>query len=350
MKIAYLTKRWDHHTQSGGYDQLSISTAGKNFSRSGKGSIINRTLRYIWRKVSTPNKNLVGYNSEDWLAECKLAIYSIIKKPEIIHVLYGDEQLDLTLDIKKITKSKLVATFHLPTERDCVKNRFEKNDKNIINLVDSVVVVATSQIPDFQRWFGLNRVFFIPHGINTKIFSPPKIRIKKNIIKLICVGDHMRDFEAVHCIMDECQRLGLPVRLDLVTPKDKSDLFYGCKNISYYNNISESKLIELYQQADALLMPVSGATANNAILESLACGTPVISTNTGGITDYLDDSSGWIYSGNVVKKIVDLLKDESVNNNILISKRDGARGKSLQYDWNIIRELTNELYKKLYDR
>ena len=46
----------------------------------------------------------------------------------------------------------------------------------------------------------------------------------------------------------------------------------------------------LYQGADLLLLPLIDATANNTLLEGLACGLPVLASDLTGVRDYAPDS------------------------------------------------------------
>jgi glycosyltransferase involved in cell wall biosynthesis len=92
-------------------------------------------------------------------------------------------------------------------------------------------------------------------------------------------------------------------------------------------------LIQLYREADAVLVPVRDATANNAALEALACGTPVISTMVGGIPDYVDNTCGWLFENAEVARIVKLIGDIWNHREIAWSRRSAARSKALLFSW-----------------
>ena len=51
---------------------------------------------------------------------------------------------------------------------------------------------------------------------------------------------------------------------------------------------SDPRLLDLQQQADVMCLPTHGDTNPWAVLESMACGTPVVSSEVGGIPDMLE--------------------------------------------------------------
>jgi glycosyltransferase involved in cell wall biosynthesis len=244
----------------------------------------------------------------------------------------------------------LVATFHLPTNRDLVKARFEQFQKHLLGGIDAAIVVARNQLPDFQRWLGTERVIYIPHGIDTQRFCPGAGRLEQDVVRLVTVGDHMRDWEALHRIIDECRNLKCPVEFDVVVGERYFPHFSGCSNVRLHSGVPEEQLIHLYRAADALLIPVTDATANNAVLEAMACGTPVISTSVGGIPDYLDETAGWLFPKGEVEAIVRLIKRFCDDRKVASSLRPGARVKSQGFDWQRIRKQVFSVYETVINR
>src|SRR5262249_541847 len=151
-------------------------------------------------------------------------------------------------------------------------------------------------------------VVYVPHGIDTTKFSPGERHLDRPRIQLLMVGEHMRDWQVMHTVIDSINNLRLPVSFDVVTAENFFPHFTGCGNTSLDSRISEASLIGLYRNADAVLVPVTNATANNSILESLACGTPVISTSIGGIPDYLNDRCGWLFAKGDGSSIITLVQ------------------------------------------
>jgi starch synthase len=79
--------------------------------------------------------------------------------------------------------------------------------------------------------------------------------------------------------------LGEDVELDVVTPAPVPP-----RDGMRVHRLSPSDpgLLELLQQADLLCLPSHGDAAPWAVLEAMACGTPVIASRVGGIPDLLD--------------------------------------------------------------
>jgi glycosyltransferase involved in cell wall biosynthesis len=344
MQITCLVKRWEHHTTSGGYDQLANAVGAKIVKRQPIDNLPAKVARKAWRWLTPTSEYLLDYQFGDWLAEFRVLASSPLSPPDVFHVLYGDEQLDLLLRLRRFLPFPLVASFHLPPDHSSVSRRFESCQTYAAERIDAAIVVATSQIQQFASWFGRSKVVYVPHGIDTVRFSPGERYSDGSPIRLLVVGTHMRDWHVIHTVIDSINNLRLPVSFDVVAGEIFFPYFTGCRNTSLHSDISEESLIKFYRNADAALIPVTNATANNSVLEALACGTPVISTAIGGITDYVNDKCGWLFAKGNASSIVDLVQAMCGSREIAESRRDDARNQALMFSWPQIAERMLAVY------
>jgi len=343
MHVVCLAKRYQHHTASGGYDRLAREVAATVVRRTEGPRLLRRVFWRLSHMRSPDNFYLLDYSYEDLVAELRLLARSRLRKPDVVHALYGDDQLDLLLRARSLLPCPLVASFHLPTFR--VADRFEQLRDQLLDGIDAAVVVSRCQLEDFRSRLGRDKVVYVPHGVDTRTFCPGGHDSQRRRVRLIIVGEHMRDWEASHRIIDECNARNLPVQFDAVLPQALWPVFTGCANTRLRTGLPEEELIRLYQDADALLVPVVDATANNTVLESLACGTPVISNSVGGIPDYVDDTCGWLFGKGEVLGIVKLIEQLCNKPEIAWSLRESARRKSIEFSWDRIAEQMVTIYQ-----
>jgi len=260
-----------------------------------------------------------------------------------VHVLYGDEQLNILLKYRSLLRRPLVATFHLPAW--LTAERFEADHDRLMRGVDMAVAVSTSQVADLEKVFGPGRVVYVPHGIDTACFTPHDSTHRTGPVRLVSVGDNMRDWQSLHRVIDECNALKLEIELDLVTRQYNFAFLTGCDKVRFHSGISEAELVRIYRKADALLLPLTDATANNAVLEAMACGTPVITTDVGGIPDYVGREAGWLFPKGEVTSIVSLIQSICAYREVAASKRNAARRQALKFDWTRIRSQLADVYE-----
>jgi glycosyltransferase involved in cell wall biosynthesis len=348
-RVTCVAKRYGHHTESGGYDRLAAAV--------GADVIVGKQIPGLLGKVSnkawwylTPRKNhFSDYQVGDWLAEVQALTVGFIKPPDVLHVLYSSS-LDLLIKWRNLLRCPLVVTFHAPfanigsdLQQDGMRGHRFDNYRNGLD-VDVAVVVARSQIAPLQRWIEPNRIVYIPHGIDTDLFRPDGPILDRDRMRVLIVGEHMRDWLVIHRTIDELNHRGLDIEFDVVTNERCFAYFNGCANVQYHSRIAEAKLIGLYRSADVLFIPMTNATANNSILEALACGTPVISTRVGGIPDYVNDESGWLLPIGDVAGHVNLIASLQANRELSSSRRQAARTQALKFDWRLVAEQMVAVY------
>jgi hypothetical protein len=98
----------------------------------------------VWRRCTGTDAYLMDYQFGDCLAEMRALVGATLRAPSILHVLYGDEQLDQLIRFRGLLRCPLVASFHLPSHR--VAPRFEVFQTDIAKKIDAAVVLARNQI------------------------------------------------------------------------------------------------------------------------------------------------------------------------------------------------------------
>ena len=117
-------------------------------------------------------------------------------------------------------------------------------------------------------------------------------------------------------------------------------------NVELISGIQQNRLREIYSKIDVLIFPSKNESLGLVGIEALACGTPVIGSNIGGIPSYLKDE----YNGYLVPVgDVDALCNAIIKfAKLTYSQRKEMRENSLKtaqryYRDNVIKELAGKI-------
>ena len=80
------------------------------------------------------------------------------------------------------------------------------------------------------------------------------------------------------------------------------------RRVTFLPNISHNELPAFYAKAKCTILMSSMEGMPNVVLESLACGTPVIATNVGGIAEVVTKNNGILITERSAEALVDALK------------------------------------------
>ena len=113
------------------------------------------------------------------------------------------------------------------------------------------------------------------------------------------------------------------------------------------HSISDDDLLLEYRRSHALFLPLNLATANNAILEAMACGTGVITTRTGGIPEYVDGECSILLEPGDVDGAVAALRKIAGSRDLVDTMGRAARAKAETLSWERIGRQMDEAYAKI---
>jgi alpha-maltose-1-phosphate synthase len=122
-------------------------------------------------------------------------------------------------------------------------------------------------------------------GIDLNRYRPAPRR-ERSRPRVLFVGGRFAEKGGEDLLRALGEELGSKVDLDLVTPAEIAPRA-GVR--VHRLKPSDPQLLDLQQQADLFCLPTYGDAAPWAVLEAMACATPVLSTRIGGIPDMLDE-------------------------------------------------------------
>lgn len=175
-------------------------------------------------------------------------------------------------------------------------NKIKKIKLKALKALDKLQVISPSRwmldIAQNQSFLSRFDHFCIPNGINLDIYKPlekTKARKKLNLpqdknILLFLAENINNKRKGFHLLSKALQHVDPNKNMILLVGNHHNiSLDFPHIKLNYIQD--DRKLAEIYACADACVVPSVEDNLPNTMLESLACGVPVVSFQTGGIPD-----------------------------------------------------------------
>lgn len=296
--------------------------------------------------------------------ECKISLpnFSKIKKklqefnPDIIHIATPFTIGLCGLQIAKKLNIPLVASYHTNFDHYLQYYKLTYLENFLWKYLDwfhrptKKIFVPSKDTLHHLNTKGFNNLSVWTHGVDCSLFKPAEdkeeIKQKYNITSkyTICFVGRIapeKDLDTLTNIMKYSkQRFGNQLNWVIVGDGPKKEEMMkktGTDQIIYTGYLQKNELAEIYSVSDVMVFPSDTETFGNVVLEAMACGTPVIGANAGGVKNIIRDySTGILCEPKNTLSFCRAIEECLQQTNMLDRMSKKARDYALTQDWNSI--------------
>ncbi len=318
----------------------------------------------FYHEVNVSDYPLFTYSPYELALTSMLVDVVKYEKLDILHVHYAIPHASAAYLAKHILQSQgitipYVTTLH-GTDITLVGKdpSFEPVITFAINESDAVTAVSQSLQQETYKFFDVKReVLVIPNFIcldeyklsndceAKKVYAPNKEKVLihiSNFREVKRVTDVVKVFEKV--------REHIPSKLIFVGDgPDKSKVERMCRDLHMCDDIKflgpQKSTTEILSLSDLFVLPSETESFGLAALEAMACGVPVVASNTGGIPEVVEHGFSGLLNNvgdtdTMAKNAIEILSD-------LENYKKNARISAEKFDIHIVIDKYIKLYESL---
>lgn len=220
-------------------------------------------------------------NQPDAAAEFRFLRANSVPTP-VKHILHFEEHF-LFFDLWRKAPRDLVATLHIPPAQ------WTPAEIDALRRLSSAIVLYQRDLDFYERSVGKGRVRFIRHGVDVEFFRPNGVQ--PNSRRILYAGHYLRNTAMLARVIERLAEQHKDLDFHLLVPEAFRDLpgfaeLQSRPDVTWHQDLDDDELRRLICSSWFVLLPMNDSGANTAVVEALACGTPIVTTDVGGIRDY----------------------------------------------------------------
>lgn len=171
-----------------------------------------------------------------------------------------------------------------------------------LEAADKIVLLTSSFAPEYAKLCGPERLVVIPHGVDVHFFQPATNSPPTPLV--LSLGNWLRDYDLWAQVASRVAERNPNVTFAVVVAAKAAEAIHRkfggplAQRVRFLNGLSDEQLRDLYQQATAVFLPLKAAGANNALVESLASGLPLLVTDLPATREYAGDCAVYFTPAN----------------------------------------------------
>ena len=219
---------------------------------------------------------------------------------------------------KEHNKPLFVATGE--SEIDFVCNTEEK--KSFCDFVSGVICVSTKNLEESltKNLAAKEKCVVIPNAIDANLFKlldksdcRKRLGLPQDVFIVAFVG-WFNDRKGSERVSKAISKINGPVAVNSIFVGE-GQLNPDCENVLFKGRLAHSQIPEYLNAADIFVLPTLQEGCCNAVIEAMACGLPIVSSNLPFNWDVLDESNSIMVNPNNIDEIagaIEKLRDDKI--------------------------------------
>lgn len=200
---------------------------------------------------------------------------------------------------------------------DNTKKMWQLKKKWFTGVKNMTIVTPSEWLAGLARESYLKQypIEVINNGIDLNVFRPTHSNFREQYgipgDKYIVLGVSFAwgYRKGLDCFVEMAEKLGEQYQIVLVGTDDEIDKNLPHNIISIHRTQNQKELAEVYSAADVFVMPTREENYPTVNMEAIACGTPVVTFDTGGSPEMLDAKTGIVVEANDIEATKKAIKD-----------------------------------------
>ncbi|KOX93169.1 glycosyltransferase family 4 protein [Haloarcula rubripromontorii] len=299
------------------------------------------------------------------------------RKAEVIHThLPTPWSADLSVLAGAVTGTPVVVTYHNDIIgdglADYVATAYNRTMLQLVlRLADRIIVTQSDYLKNSKHLDSYaEKVRVIQNGVNVEQFRPVELNSEERkrlgfasdrpTLFFLSVLDGHHGYKGLDVLLESIARLNK--KADIVPKllvggggdahsryKQQATKLGIDDHVEFIGRIPDEDLVSLYSGADLFVLPSKSSDQEGfglVVLEALACGTPVITTDVVGVSDEIvANNAGRLVAAGDSKALAESITDSLEN-----AKFDTERGREIcrkQYSWEASATELERLYYEI---
>ncbi len=206
---------------------------------------------------------------------------------------------------------------------DCTRRMYKLKRKWFTGIKSMTIVTPSNWLSNLVKQSFLKdySTKVLQNGIDLNIFKPIQSDFRKEkgwenkfIILGVALGWEMR--KGLDVFIKLAEKLDTQFQIILVGTTEEIDKVLPANIYSIHRTQNQQELARIYSAADVFVNPTREENYPTVNMEAVACGTPVITFNTGGSAEMLDESCGIVVECNDIEILIEKIKGLGRSNNL----------------------------------